>query len=158
MKQQKQYNFLIQNDGVKQLSMTGVLKPLSIGSITNICNQDIPFLKRKINNQLLRVKDLEKRIIFQLNNPNYQKVRSKNQLDLKILKQCEQIHRNYFNKILYYRNKTMNPNIMFINTMQQSYRNMLFELNQEYLKIRLQMRGVDLHENPERNLYQFQKV
>lgn len=170
MVRDKLYSFIKQNIGnnansnanntnsVKQLSMTGVLKPLSIGSVTNICNQDVPFLKRKINNQLLRVKDLEKRIIYQLNNPKYLKVKTRNQLDLKILKRCEQIHRDYFNKIIYYRNKTLNPNIIFINTIQRSYRNMLFELNQEYLKIKLQMRGVDINADPTRNLYQFQKV
>ena len=159
MQQQTQYNFLQpSNNNVKQLSMMGVLKPLSIGSITNICNQDVNFLRAKIKNQLARITNLEKRITFQLNNPKYQKVKTKNALDLKILKQCEQIHRNYFNKILYYRNKTLNPNIMFIVTIQKSYRSMLFDLNQQYLKIKLQMRGVDLNENPLRNLNQFQQI
>ncbi len=160
---EKLYNFVKQqqdqkNNAVKQLSMTGVLKPLSIGSVTNICKQDVHFLRAKINNQLNRIKILEKNITFQLNNPKYLKVRTKNQLDLKILKKCEQIHRDYFNKILYYRNKTLNPNVVYINTIQQSYRMMLFELNQEYLRIKLQMRGVNINENPARNLDQFQKI
>ena len=160
---QKLYSFTkqqqeLKNNAVKQLSMNGVLKPLSIGSVTNICNQDVQFLKAKINNQLTRIKNLEKNITFQLNNPKYLKVRTKNQLDLKILKRCEQIHRDYFNKILYYRNKTLNPNVVYINTIQQSYRMMLFELNQQYLKLKLQLRGVDANENPLRNLDQFQKI
>ena len=159
MQQQSQYNFLqSQNGTVKQLSMMGVLKPLSIGSITNICNQDINFIRIKINNQLARINDLEKRISFQLNNPKYEKVKTKNALDLQFLKRCKQIHRDYFNKILYYRNKTFNPNVTFIATMQTSYRNMLFELNQQYSKMKLQMRGVDVNENPLRNLDQFQQV
>lgn len=158
--EQKKYSFVqsTNNNGVRQLSMTGVLKPLSIGNINNIAKQDIVFLKKKINNQLSRIKMLEMNLVEQINNPKYINVQQKNKMDLQFLKDAEKIHKAYFNKILYYRNKTLTPNIMFLNTMQRTYTNMLFDLNQKYQKVKLQLKGVLSNENTLRYSVQLQQI
>ena len=151
----KKYSFVrninIQNDGYRRLTLTGILKPLSIGTINNIIKQDSNYLRRKINYQLSRIHMLEMDLTQQINNPKYIKVQQKNKIDLQFLKDAERIHKLYYNKILYYKNKTFNMNVSLINTMQRTYQNMLFDLNQKYQKVKLELKGVDTNENQLRN-------
>lgn len=159
----KKYSFVknintYSTNNVQKISMTGILKPLSIGNINSIVKQDIGFLKKKINYQLNRIKMLEMDLTEQINNPKYITVQQKNKIDLRFLKEAEKIHKTYFNKILYYKNKTLTMNVVFLNTMQRGYQNMLFDLNQKYQKVKLELKGVLSNENPIRNSIQLQQV
>jgi len=156
----KHYTFIqnYNNGAVRQLSMTGILKPLSIGTITSIAKQDPIFLRRKIGGQLNRIKLLEINLTKQFNDPKYLKVQQKNKIDLNFLKDAEKIHRNYFEKVLYYREKTSNPNLVYLNKLQISYKNALFTLNQNYQRVKLELKGVLNNENPIRDNVQFQQI
>ena len=139
----RQYSFTNQRSMTqKRLSIAGVLKPLSIGSISSIANSDPHVLKVKIQYQLQRLEQLRNTLTEQVNNPKYIKVKQRNIVDLKMLQSCTQIHRAYFNRVLYYRNKTMNADVNELNIMFKQYEMQLFTLGQQYRKIKLQLKGI----------------
>jgi hypothetical protein len=71
------YTFLIeqQTNERPHISVTGVLKPLSIGSITNLIKSEPIYVQNKVTYQLARINNLISDIQYQINNPKYEKRR-----------------------------------------------------------------------------------
>lgn len=153
------YNFLRQRfDNNRSLSITSALKPLSIGSVSNIVSNDILLLRNKINSQLTRLNNLQKKTTYQINNPKYIKTQQKNKIDLKFLNQAISIHKKYYSDLLYQKNKFKNLDVNFVQQLSKVYSNKLFLLNQQYQKTKLEFKGIDTNENLPRNPIQFSQI
>ena len=145
----REYSFIIEalnninfnNTERKHISVIGVLKPLSIGSMTKILNCKPIELTNKINYQLTRITDLMSELQYKISNPKYEKVKKNNEFELRVVRQAYTIHRAYFMKLLYFKGRSIIKNPRTLETLQAMYRRQLFILNQNYKKEKI-MSGV----------------
>ena len=134
-------DFNSNNTERKHISVVGVLKPLSIGSMTKILNCKPIELTNKINYQLSRITDLISEIQYKISNPKYEKVKKNNEFELRVVRQAYAIHRAYFMKLLYFKGRSVIKNPRSLEVLQTMYKRQLFILNQNYKKTKL-MSGI----------------
>jgi hypothetical protein len=136
------YTFLIeqQTNERPHISVTGVLKPLSIGSITNLIKSEPIYVQNKVTYQLARINNLISDIQYQINNPKYEKVKQNNSTELRFVRDAQTIHASYFRRILNLKKSGRLKNIAIINRLEMLYKKNLFTLSQKYKKFKLDQR------------------
>ena len=130
-------DFNSNNTDKKHISVIGVLKPLSVGSITNILNCKPIELSNKINYQLSRITELMTELQEKISNPKYEKVKKNNEFELRVVRQAYVIHRAYFTKLMYFRGKGIIKNPRSLENLQTMYKRQLFILSQNYKKTKI---------------------
>jgi hypothetical protein len=140
----KKYNFLLEefsiNNETPHISVSGMLKPLSIGSLTNIIKAPLLYTQKKVQYQIGRINKLISELQQKINNPKYEKVQENNKFELSIVRQAFNIHNGYFSKILLIKKSGRLNNIKYINRMEMVYKRQLFILSQKYKKYKLTQR------------------
>jgi len=125
------------NNQAKHISVIGVLKPLSIGSISKLIQCKPIELTNKINYQLNRVNTLITDLQFKISNPKYEKVKQNNEFELRVVRSAYAIHRAYFTKLLYFKSRGIIKNPAKLEMLQSGYKRQLFLLSQNYKKSKL---------------------
>jgi hypothetical protein len=139
----KKYSFLLEYGNQFErphISVTGILKPLSIGSLTNIVKAPLIYIQKKVNYQISRINNLISELQQRINNPKYEKVQENNKFELDIVRQAFVIHNGYFRKILTIKRSGRLKNVAYISRMETLYKRQLFTLSQKYKKYKLQQR------------------
>lgn len=126
------------------LSVAGVMKPLSIGSLTSITSQTKYTISEKIKRQLFRVNKLQIKIRNQMLNPKYEAVKRKNEIDLKAVQSAYNVHYEYFSKVMKWKSQGVFKNQLRLKLLQEQYRKKLFLLNQSYQRECLQLKNVEI--------------
>jgi len=127
-----------ENGERKHISVVGVLKPLSIGSISKLVQCKPIELRNKINYQLSRITQLMTDIQFKISNPKYEKVKRNNEFELQVVRSAYAIHRAYFTRLIYFKGRGLIRNPARLEMLQSTYKRQLFLLNQNYKKSKLQ--------------------
>jgi len=125
--------------GEHTTSVASVLKPLNIGSVSFISNSHPLLLKKKVQEQLSKVLQLEKKLRFQMYNSQYEQIKKKNEIDMEYVSRAHVIHQQYFSKVLFLKSKYRRVNSNALGTILHIYEKQLFMLNQQYQKQKIQM-------------------
>lgn len=123
------------------ISVSGILKPLSIGSLTNIVKAPIIYIQKKVNYQLNRINNLISQLQQKINNPKYEKVQENNKFELAIVRRAFNIHNGYFTKVLMVKKSGRLTDIKYISRMEMLYKKQLFVLSQQYKKNKIKQRN-----------------
>lgn len=137
------YTFLIEQLNSTErphISVSGVLKPLSIGNITNLIKAEPTYVINKINYQLSRISNLISDLQAQINDPKYEKVKQNNNTELRFVRDAQIIHTSYFRRIINLKKSGRLRNIVIINRLEMLYKKQLFSLSQRYKKFKLDQR------------------
>lgn len=143
----KKYTFITEDYNINDterphISVSGILKPLSIGSLTNMVKAPLIYIQKKVNYQISRISNLISELQQKINNPKYEKVQENNKFELSIVRQAFNIHNGYFRKVLAIKKSGKLNNIKYISRMEILYKRQLFILSQKYKKYKLKQRMV----------------